>query len=76
MKDPKKKRKAGRPRSLSEPRPSFMLKLPEVYRQQLRRLKLKNRRPISTEVMIALEEYLAKAGLWPPEPETPPPAAP
>jgi hypothetical protein len=34
----------------------------------VRALAKKNRRPLTTEVTIALEEYLAKHGLWPPPP--------
>jgi hypothetical protein len=44
----------------------FMIRLPEVYRSQLRILRPKTRRPMTTEIQIALEEYLAKFDLWPP----------
>jgi hypothetical protein len=44
----------------------FMVRLPEVYREQLRKLQEKTRRPMTSDIQIALEEYLAKAGLWPP----------
>jgi hypothetical protein len=43
-----------------------MIRLPEVYRAQLRKLKMITRRPMTSDVQIALEEYLAKNGLWPP----------
>lgn len=32
----------------------------------MREIARRNRRPLTTEVTIALEEYLAKNGLWPP----------
>jgi hypothetical protein len=46
---------------------TFMVRLPEVYRDQLRKLRETTRRPMTTEIQIALEEHLAKSGLWPPE---------
>lgn len=45
----------------------FMIRLPEVFRRQLAKLKEKMRRPMTTEIQVALEEYLAKHNLWPPE---------
>jgi hypothetical protein len=45
----------------------FMLRLPEIYRTQLRKLRLQSRRPMTTDVQIALEKYLAEFKLWPPE---------
>jgi hypothetical protein len=47
----------------------FMTRLPEVYRTQLRKLRARTRRPMTAEIQIALEEHLAKEGLWPPEAE-------
>jgi hypothetical protein len=50
-------------------RSGFMLRLPEIYRTQLRKLRAKTRRPMTTDIQIALEEYLEKNELWPPEEE-------
>jgi hypothetical protein len=36
---------------------------------QVRTLAKRNRRPLTTEITIALEEYLEKNGLWPPPDE-------
>jgi hypothetical protein len=47
----------------------FMVRLPEVYRTQLRKLRAINRRPMTAEMQIALEEYLKKFNLWPPAEE-------
>jgi predicted DNA-binding protein len=44
----------------------FLIRLPEVYRDQLRKLKERTRRPMTEDVKIALEEYLKNHGLWPP----------
>lgn len=44
----------------------FMVRLPEIYRKQLRKLQEKTRRRITEDVKIGLEEYLTKKGLWPP----------
>ena len=45
---------------------AFMVRLPEVYRQQLKKLRETTRRPMTTEIQIALEKHLAESGLWPP----------
>lgn len=44
----------------------FMVRLPEAYRPPLERLKKKNRRPITSEVQIALDEHLKRQGEKPP----------
>lgn len=44
----------------------FMVRLPEVYRQQLQTLRARTRRTMTAEVQLALEAYLGKEGLWPP----------
>jgi hypothetical protein len=44
----------------------FMIRLPEIYRTQLRKLREQMRRPMTSEIQIALEEHLAKFNLWPP----------
>jgi hypothetical protein len=46
---------------------SFMVRLPEAYRTQLQQLCAQTRRTMTTEIEIALEEHLAKSGLWPPQ---------
>ncbi len=59
----KNKKQNGRDRHAS----GFMVRLPEVYRTQLHQLCAQTRRTMTTEIQIALEEHLAKSGLWPPE---------
>lgn len=46
--------------------PAWGIRIPLVYRKQLKQLTEKTRRREVEEVKIALEEYLAKQGLWPP----------
>lgn len=45
---------------------SALFRLPPIYRTQVGKLAEKSRRAPTEEVKIALEEYLAKEGLWPP----------
>jgi hypothetical protein len=45
---------------------NFMVRLPEVYRDQLRILQEQTRRSFTMDIRVALEEYLAKFDLWPP----------
>jgi 5-methylcytosine-specific restriction endonuclease McrA len=47
---------------------SRTFKLPEEHNRRLRQLARRNRRFLGTELAIAVEEYLAKNGLWPPPP--------
>jgi hypothetical protein len=54
---------------------AFMARLPEIYRTQIRKYQELHRlehkfRPTITDVLqVALEEFLAQQGLWPPEEE-------
>jgi len=43
----------------------LFVRLPSSIRAAVKALSKKSRRPVSTEVTIALEEYLSKHGLWP-----------
>jgi hypothetical protein len=43
-----------------------MFRLPAALYEQLVKLKQRDRRPMTVEIQIALEEYLTKKGLWPP----------
>jgi hypothetical protein len=43
--------------------------IPEELRAALDASAAKNRRPLTTEVAIALEQYLQTQGLWPPNGE-------
>ncbi len=64
------RKKRGRPKNTPIPdqhASGFLIRLPEIYRTQLRLLREKERRPFTEEVQIALEEHLAKKGLWPPQ---------
>lgn len=47
----------------------FMVRLPEKFRMYLLSLQKQTRRTITMEVQLALEEYLKKHGIWPPEEE-------
>lgn len=47
--------------------PVWGFRFPPAYRKQMERLAEKTRRKASEEVKIAIEEYLAKNGLWPPK---------
>lgn len=44
----------------------YMVRLPEAYREPVTRLSRRNRRPITTEVQIALEKYFRDHGIEPP----------
>jgi len=46
--------------------PGWTLRLPPIYKQQVELASEKNRRNLSEEVKIALEQYLQSQGLWPP----------
>jgi hypothetical protein len=46
---------------------SFLIRLPEVYRDQLRLLRQQTRRAMTEEAKIALESHLASHDLWPPK---------
>lgn len=41
--------------------------IPSKLRKAIKDASKKNRRPLTTEVIIALEHYLASIGLWEPE---------
>jgi hypothetical protein len=43
--------------------------IPEELREALDQSAAKNRRLLTTEVVIALEQYLSTQGLWPPNAE-------
>jgi hypothetical protein len=62
----KKKSEEGRKRADAHAS-TFVVRLPEVFRGQLAKLRLTTRRPITVEVQLALEEHLRKHGLWPAE---------
>jgi len=42
----------------------FMVRLPETYRVHINTLRKKNRRTITEEIKIALEEYFRKNQVW------------
>lgn len=46
----------------------LFLRLPPAYHQALEQLAKKNRRTLTAEAMIALEEHFSKNGAWPPPP--------
>lgn len=50
-------------------KPRWTLAIPVHYRELFRSLANANRRPITTEVLIALEAHLKAAGLWVPPPD-------
>lgn len=64
---------------VARPKPKFprrprTYRFPEPLLEALEALAEANRRPVTTELEIAIEEHLRKSGVtWPPEP--PPPAA-
>jgi hypothetical protein len=60
----RKKKAAG---EADRHRSPFMIRLPPIYQEQLRKLRAITRRPMTTEVQIALEKHLAENKLWPPE---------
>ena len=49
---------------------NFMVRMPMHYRPALAALKAKNRRPITVELQIALDRYLASEGIKPPDSST------
>jgi hypothetical protein len=61
------KRKNG-----SGPRRSRSYRLPDLLISQLETLAERNRRAVTTEIEIALEQYLERNGLWPAPPPEPP----
>jgi len=52
------------PRNPDRHTSTYMVRLPEVYRERFRALTKRTRRTMTTEIKMALEEYLAKQGLW------------
>jgi hypothetical protein len=62
----KAKKKAGSDRHKS----SFLVRLPTTYRELKELLRRKYRRPFTTEVQMALDEYAAKDGWKPPDSST------
>lgn len=58
--EPKKPNRKGKPLNVW---------VPPAMRDAIDLLAERNRRLVTTEVIIALEEYLTKAGLWPPKKE-------
>jgi hypothetical protein len=50
------------------PRRSRTYRLPDDLIERLELLAERNRRALTTEVEIAIEEYLTRAKLWPPPP--------
>jgi hypothetical protein len=65
MTTPRKPRKDGgrKPRRAGVP---LNVWLPRELRKALDALLVRTRRPLTTEVVIALEKHLEEAGLWPP----------
>ncbi len=47
--------------------PVWGFRLPPIYRAQVEKLAERTRRKSTEEVKIALEQYLEKEGLWPPQ---------
>ena len=47
------------------------MRLDEILTGQLKVLAERNRRTVTMEVTIAIEEYLSKNGLWPPRERLP-----
>ncbi|WP_232056391.1 hypothetical protein [Tuwongella immobilis] len=45
---------------------SFMVRLPEIYRTQLRILATRHQKSMTEEVRLAVEAHLAREQLWPP----------
>ena len=61
----------GRPKKVERsPRRGVSYRLPEDLISALESVAEENRRPITTEVEIAIEKYLASHGLWPLKPES------
>lgn len=63
--DKKTKRGPGRPKSRKETT-AFQVRIDRHLSDALEQLASKNRRPRNTEVVVAIEQYLEAAGLWPP----------
>lgn len=59
-------RKVGRPRTGRDPKTAVTIRLPPAMLDALALQLAETRRNLSVEVQIALEEYLAKHGKWPP----------
>ncbi len=59
---------AKTPKKRSEDRHAspFMVRLPESFHSLLKEHKRRTRVPMTAAIQLALEEYLAKHGLWPP----------
>jgi hypothetical protein len=54
------------------PRRNRTYRLPDLLVAQLEMLAERNRRAVTTEIEIALEQYLERNGLWPVPPPEPP----
>lgn len=60
-------RQMGKKQSTNDRHASnFMVRLPEVYRDQLKKLTEESRRSVTEEIKIAVEDHLKKKNLWPP----------
>lgn len=66
MTTPRKKRSQDRHKDRNN------LSVPTPHYEQLKKLAAKNRRPITWEVRVLLEDALRAAGLWPPPPDDAP----
>lgn len=54
---------AKKPTAKDRHKSGFMVRLPEKYRELMAKLRMKNRRTITTEVQIALDEHLKREGI-------------
>lgn len=61
-------KKRATPKTADRHSSGFMVRLPEVYRAALDRLRGKTRRTYTVEVQIALDVHLKANGVTPPNP--------
>lgn len=72
--EPMSRQPKGKPRRPNRTGVPLHIYIPPEVRAALDALADENRRPLTTEVLIALENHLKAAGRWPlsPSPPTPP----
>ena len=62
--------KTPKPKPKDQHKSGFMVRLPDAYRGPMATLKAKNRRPMTTELQMALDKHFKEEGIKPPDSST------